>query len=485
MGTIINSLGYSAGVVDGNASVQGAAEALSKNPSDPGLKAAYDAAYANAVAAETALIPGVGAVFASSAIKMDLQSISINGANPSNLISLASNIAILASQGIALSAALAGGGEVAVTVGATTFALSELVDFMGAALTGIGVNLDGSDILSYLQSGANAIGLTQNSNGSYNSTQTNSSTFSINGDSEQFSINGLAMPSGGVYVPILDENGNITGFSLQTPSGEVAGNGGYLFGPDSSVSTASQDLQGVPNSPTGAYPIALWDMPYGSGGYANLVQYSDGSFGTKTVDQAGNVTVNMQNIGAPLPNLSNQVSMNDDNGQISASVVGSNVIVDLSNANVNIAQGATATLVGNKDVVNDGSGSAVLISGNDESVTALGGAVSLNASSSATINGISYTENSLNIGQYSFQSNGVLSQIEQSNASTGAELWDDQFNASGQETGFTDYAGTATNDYITNIGTLNTATGWESSDTSYNSAGQRTSYETYAGDANA
>ncbi|MEQ2049166.1 hypothetical protein [Burkholderia multivorans] len=94
MGTIINSLGYSAGVVDGNASVQGAAEALSKNPSDPGLKAAYDAAYANAVAAETALIPGVGAVFASSAIKMDLQSISINGANPSNLISLASNIAI-------------------------------------------------------------------------------------------------------------------------------------------------------------------------------------------------------------------------------------------------------------------------------------------------------------------------------------------------------------------------------------------------------
>ncbi|MBN6729035.1 hypothetical protein [Burkholderia multivorans] len=131
MGTIINSLGYSAGVVDGNASVQGAAEALSKNPSDPGLKAAYDAAYANAVAAETALIPGVGAVFASSAIKMDLQSISINGANPSNLISLASNIAILASQGIALSAALAGGGEVAVTVGATTFALSELVVQVG------------------------------------------------------------------------------------------------------------------------------------------------------------------------------------------------------------------------------------------------------------------------------------------------------------------------------------------------------------------
>lgn len=130
MGTIINSLGYSAGVVDGNASVQGAAEALSKNPSDPGLKAAYDAAYANAVAAETALIPGVGAVFASSAIKMDLQSISINGANPSNLISLASNIAILASHGIALSAALAG-GEVAVTVGATTFALSELVVQVG------------------------------------------------------------------------------------------------------------------------------------------------------------------------------------------------------------------------------------------------------------------------------------------------------------------------------------------------------------------
>ncbi|WP_244103188.1 hypothetical protein [Burkholderia gladioli] len=71
--SLIDEVGYSAASVDGIASVQEAEEALDKNPTDPKAQYNYLAAYDNAIAAETAIIPVAGAVFASMAIKADVQ----------------------------------------------------------------------------------------------------------------------------------------------------------------------------------------------------------------------------------------------------------------------------------------------------------------------------------------------------------------------------------------------------------------------------
>lgn len=149
-----------------------------KNPNNVDLQIAYNAAYANAWATATAVIPGVGAVFASQAIAADFSAITHGGNTASNWIALAGNIITLAAQGVEL----VGGGEVAIALGATTFAITDLIDYVGLIATGAGISLDQDDIKTYLTNAATQQGLMQSADGTYNVSQGPTSSFSLSAD---------------------------------------------------------------------------------------------------------------------------------------------------------------------------------------------------------------------------------------------------------------------------------------------------------------
>ena len=394
----INGSGYAFGSVDGLASVQSAAADLSKNPGDPGLQAAYNAAYWNAVAAETALIPGVGAVYASKAFAADLVSISVNKISPLSeegagaYVSLMSNFAIMLSQGVAVSAVV-GGAPMTIAIAGTTFVASELVDFASAILTTAGVYIDKATIGNYLAQGTSAAGINQNADGSYNVLNTGNSSLNIgfNGIMPQstFTMNTVDIQAGNaLYVPTVDTNGNITGFTARVPTDVYQyGNGtaGANFGNDASVATNVTD---IPNSPAGASPTAVWNVPNvnGTSNNAVIVQYSDGTFGSLS-GSVGNYTVQMKNVGAPLPGQSNEVSMTDDNGQISASINGSGATLDASNCAVSLSDGTSATQDGSNLQVTALSGSAFTLNGTNDQVSASGATMTLAMNANADIVG--------------------------------------------------------------------------------------------------
>ena len=79
--------GWSVGSVDGVASVQEKWEAYLANKNANTL-AAYKAAFYNALAAETALIPGAGAYFAALAVSADITDMKLNGKDPGKIITI-------------------------------------------------------------------------------------------------------------------------------------------------------------------------------------------------------------------------------------------------------------------------------------------------------------------------------------------------------------------------------------------------------------
>ncbi|WP_186148977.1 beta strand repeat-containing protein [Burkholderia gladioli] len=378
--SLIDEVGYSAASVDGIASVQEAEEALDKNPTDPKAQYNYLAAYDNAIAAETAIIPVAGAVFASMAIKADVQNIFYSGVNASTMIPLLSNIAILATQGVAL----LDGGEVVVAAGGVAFTLDELTAYAGNYLTALGVNVDAGTIQNYMEQSVAQLGLSPNSDGSYPINVGSNSTFNFEPDGTvDLSFSSDASPAGTtsqIFVPTLDSSGNIIGFVATTPAETYPNGGGYAFGGDNapSVNTDSQTLHGLPSSPSGASPTGLWNIPGSDGSYRNLVQYSDGTYGTLTTTASGSPVVNMQNISAPPPGQSNQVNTTDNNGQLSSEISGSGAIDNINGASVTIDGGATATVVGSNDTVSSPlAGSAFTLEGTDNQVNASGSTITL------------------------------------------------------------------------------------------------------------
>ncbi|WP_186247509.1 matrixin family metalloprotease [Burkholderia gladioli] len=378
--SLIDEVGYSAASVDGIASVQEAEEALNKNPTDPKAQYNYLAAYDNAIAAETAIIPVTGAVFASMAIKADVQNIFYSGVNASTMIPLLSNIAILATQGVAL----LDGGEVVVAAGGVAFTLDELTAYAGNYLTALGVNVDAGTIQNYMEQSVAQLGLSPNSDGSYPINVGSNSTFSFEADGTvDLSFSSDASPTGTtsqILVPTLDSSGNIIGFVATTPVEVYPNGGGYRFGDDNapSVSTDADTLKDVPNSPAGATPTGLWFMPGSDGSYRNLIQYSDGTYGTLTSTASGASVVNMKNISAPPPGQSNQVITTDNNGQLSSEISGSGAIDNINGASVTIDGGATATVVGSNNTVSSPlAGSAFTLEGTDNQVDASGSTILL------------------------------------------------------------------------------------------------------------
>ena len=78
MGNTVTIGGWVVGSVDGQSSVVDALNTYNSDPTQANL-AAYNAAVANAYAADTALIPGTGAYFASAAVTADIRDMQQNG----------------------------------------------------------------------------------------------------------------------------------------------------------------------------------------------------------------------------------------------------------------------------------------------------------------------------------------------------------------------------------------------------------------------
>ena len=125
--SIVDILGFAVGSVDGAAGVSATAKALAANPNSVPLRDAYNAAVANAIASETAVIPEEGAIFAANAIGEDVVSIVDGNNNLSAWLALAGNVLTLAAQG----AALTGAAEIVIPVGAAVFTIDQVASFVG------------------------------------------------------------------------------------------------------------------------------------------------------------------------------------------------------------------------------------------------------------------------------------------------------------------------------------------------------------------
>src|SRR5271166_4820406 len=88
------------GVVDTNASIVKALEDYDKSPT-PQNKAALDAAVANLLAAQTALLPSA-LYYSNQAVAADIKDISLNGKTVGKILTLMGNLATEMGQGLTL-----------------------------------------------------------------------------------------------------------------------------------------------------------------------------------------------------------------------------------------------------------------------------------------------------------------------------------------------------------------------------------------------
>lgn len=369
----VDWMGWAAGTVDGNASVAEAADALNKDKGNPVLQAAYSAAYANAVAAEYALVPGVGAVFASRAVSMDINLIyeksqAGEAIEPADVVALAGNLATVAAQGVAL----LGLAEVEIPIGALVFTADQIGTAVGAILTAASASLDMSTIISYVSEGMANVGVVPNESGVYAVENSINSSLSINLSTFQSSLEMGALDlqiGGNVYVPNVGASGNITGFTVQAPTDAYQYSNG-TSGANFDNASVVTNVTGVPDSPRGASPMGVWTFTDigGTENNAILVQYSDGSFGNLS-GEPGNYTVTMEDVNAPLLDQSNSVSLTDDNGQISAVVSGSGASLDMSNGAVYLDSGTSLTLSGSDNTIVGSASDLLTLDGSNNNVT--------------------------------------------------------------------------------------------------------------------
>ena len=152
--------GWSVGSVDGVASVGKAREAYLATPNAHTL-AAYHAAFYNALAAETALIPGAGAYFAALAVSADITDMKLNGFDPGKFITLMGNEVTELGQALTV----VGLDAVPLTLGADwpVVVVGEAVDALGAILSTAGALTDWAAISKSILSGLQSLGLVKGS----------------------------------------------------------------------------------------------------------------------------------------------------------------------------------------------------------------------------------------------------------------------------------------------------------------------------------
>ncbi|MFM0019275.1 hypothetical protein [Paraburkholderia azotifigens] len=179
--TTLSVAGYSIGGLDGVTAVADAAASLNKNPGDPKLTAAYDAALANAAATFTAGLQGEGAAFAGNAIIANINNLALNQTTMSKMdiasavTAIAGELITLAGQGVSFY----GLSEMKLNLlaGGMTFTAGQIINGLGFLTTAIGAGIDSSTIVSIVQQQFESLGLTPDSQGNYSASSLSSSNF--------------------------------------------------------------------------------------------------------------------------------------------------------------------------------------------------------------------------------------------------------------------------------------------------------------------
>jgi hypothetical protein len=172
--------------------------------------------------------------------------------------------------------------------------------------------------------------------------------------------------NGGVLVPTINSDGQIAGYSMQTPTSVVQQDNGstisYFGGGVAVVSP-------VPGDPTSS---SVWTIPQpGSNTPAELDVRGDGSYtyNTTAPDQS---TLSLESSTADTGTGSTQneeMIQTLSDGEVNATIGGDGAVADLNNANVTLVDGANATLLGDYNVVNVGVGSSATVDGSYNNVT--------------------------------------------------------------------------------------------------------------------
>jgi len=156
--------GAFAGVVDTNAIVIEKQEAydISKATQNQvtidAAKAALDAAVANVIAAQTALLPS-GIYYSNQAVAADIKDMLLNEVTPASILTLMGNFVTEIGQGLTLTGLAKTPLPAPYRLGA--IGIGELVDLTGVALTAAGVAPDSTQIMKYVKEYISSLGSIQ------------------------------------------------------------------------------------------------------------------------------------------------------------------------------------------------------------------------------------------------------------------------------------------------------------------------------------
>jgi hypothetical protein len=234
------------------------------------------------------------------------------------------------------------------------------------------VTVDASDIAGAIQSEASALGLPMNANGSYNIATPGGAgaAATVNSSSSlvplvSLNINAPSSVANTILVPTVDQNGQVTGYSAEsiaTSNPYSNGSVGYTFNNNNTLLSGAAGTAEYPTAPSGAAPIAEWNLEDPSGGMHAVVEYSDGSYGTVHSSSGGGYTVDMQNVSIA-PDQSNEVSTTDQSGSISAAISGTGAVENISNGTVSLANDTSAVVAGTNNDVAAGSNTTLDLQG--------------------------------------------------------------------------------------------------------------------------
>ncbi|OIQ91499.1 bifunctional hemolysin/adenylate cyclase precursor [mine drainage metagenome] len=300
MSSALEMDGFAIAGVDSVSSVVAARDAYEKNKNANTL-AAYDAAVANALAAEAALVPAPGpaAYFASRAVIADINDIKLNGASISKATTLLGNLTTIAGDEVKLTGLAE--TPILLEAGLGTMALGEVIDSIGFVLTVLGGALDFGDIASFAESVlASLSGATQSS-----------STVPLNAQQTDTISHEIDLAVGGGTTVALLSTGASSNSTTETYTGSVSGNNVIATGnlgdtititSSGGVATiASNDNSTVTQtySPSGQLQSGAWTNSIGTHGAdiynadsssSSTVTYADGNYATTIDDGQGNIT---------------------------------------------------------------------------------------------------------------------------------------------------------------------------------------------------
>ncbi|HEY8158034.1 MAG TPA: matrixin family metalloprotease [Methylobacter sp.] len=215
--------------------------------------------------------------------------------------------------------------------------------------------------------------------------------------------------NGGMLVPTIDESGQIVGYSMQIPNNVVSQSDG------STISYFNDGIAVVSPASSNTDAASVWTIPQpGTDSSVNINIYSNGNYTYGFKDQGSTILISQ---GGD----SQQFQETTLSGSVRDYVSGHGATVNLSNATVTLSDGATATLNGSNNIVQNLTGSDLIslnrevkgltiASSDNNTLLASGDSLSINLSgigNKAVINGLNNTLSIIgNSNQVNIEGNG-------------------------------------------------------------------------------